>query len=211
MKKTIVCYGDSNTYGYNTTTGGRFDETKRYPRLLAALLGEDYHIVEEGLCGRTCVIDDPDIEGRNGLTYLSPCLMSHRPIDLLLIMLGTNDVKEQFFCTPEQIKDGLLCLIKKAQQTPAFRSQKPNILVLAPIPIEEDYATAAFAASMGHGCSQKSKKLTPLFETVAKQTGSHFLYAGDYASVSHFDYVHLDEQGHVSLAKALAKKIPSYF
>ena len=100
MKKHIVCYGDSNTHGYCAETGGRFNEEERWTCLLQAYLGDQFLVLEEGLSGRTTCFDDPIHEGLCGLDYLYPCLMSHEPVDLLIIMLGTNDTKERFGVSP---------------------------------------------------------------------------------------------------------------
>ncbi len=99
MKKRIVCFGDSNTWGYDAVTRERFAEEIRWTGLLQKELGEGYQIVEEGLCGRTSVFEDPLNEGMSGLAYLYPCLMSHAPVDLLILMLGTNDCKQRFGLT----------------------------------------------------------------------------------------------------------------
>ena len=94
MKKHIVCFGDSNTHGYCAMNDGRFTEEERWTCLLQKNLGEEYLILEEGLSGRTTCFDDPLFEGLSGLNYIYPCLMSHEPVDLLVIILGTNDTKE---------------------------------------------------------------------------------------------------------------------
>lgn len=112
--KTIICYGDSNTHGYNSSNGGRFSTKERWPCLLDALLPKNYTVKEEGLSGRTAVFEDPLFEGLNGLSYLYPCLMTHEPVDLLIIMLGTNDTKERFGATPENIAKGMERLVQKA-------------------------------------------------------------------------------------------------
>ena len=96
MKKHIVCFGDSNTHGYCAMNDGRFDENERWTCFLQKNLGEDYLVLEEGLSGRTTCFNDPLFEGLSGLDYIYPCLMSHEPVDLLVIMLGTNDTKERF-------------------------------------------------------------------------------------------------------------------
>ena len=96
MKKHIVCFGDSNTHGYCAKTGGRFDEEQRWTCLLQKKLGDDYLILEEGLSGRTTCFSDPIFEERSGMDVIYSCLMSHEPVDLLVIMLGTNDTKERF-------------------------------------------------------------------------------------------------------------------
>ena len=107
--KTIVCFGDSNTYGRDPVTRGRLDKKTRWPGVLQNTLGEEYEVIEEGLNGRTTVWDDPVRGGpkRNGSLYLLPCLESHTPIDLLVIMLGTNDLKARFSVTPYDIAESM--------------------------------------------------------------------------------------------------------
>ena len=114
MKKRILCYGDSNTWGY-MVTGGRFPEDVRWPMRLQMLLGDGYTVIEEGFNGRTTVFDDP-VEGghKSGLTYLPPCVMSHSPLDLIIIMLGSNDLKKRFGMTAFTIGGGVTALIKAA-------------------------------------------------------------------------------------------------
>ncbi len=91
--KTILCYGDSNTWGYIPATAGRYPPDVRWPGVMRKLLGEKYNVIEEGLNGRTTVWEDPYKPGRNGLELLIPILDSHNPIDLVVVMLGTNDLK----------------------------------------------------------------------------------------------------------------------
>lgn len=208
MEKTIVCFGDSNTHGYDAVTGGRFDENTRWTCLLAKFLGAGYRVIEEGLNGRTTVFDDPITEGLCSLPIIGPCLMSHEPIDLLVIMLGTNDTKDRFGCTPELIRDGLYRLIMKAKTVPAFRGE-PNILILAPVPISRDYLQSPCAPVMGYACAEKSQKLPDLYAECAELTGCHFLRADDFAGVNDIDYMHLGKQDHFTLAKALAERIPA--
>jgi lysophospholipase L1-like esterase len=91
--KTLVCFGDSNTWGYVPgSNGARFPREQRWPVILQRLLGDDWEVISEGLGGRTATIDRPDSEGRNGLPYLLPCLLSHAPVDVVVVFLGTNDV-----------------------------------------------------------------------------------------------------------------------
>ena len=117
MKRRIVCFGDSNTWGYNAKTLERFPEGIRWTSILAEFLGEEFQVVEEGLSGRTAVVDDPLFEGLNGLAYIHPCLMSHAPLELVIIMLGTNDTKERFHLTSYNIAQGIARLSYKAKNT----------------------------------------------------------------------------------------------
>ena len=141
MKKHILCFGDSNTHGYCAEPfdcidgGGRFNEDERWTCLLEKYLGNDYLILEEGLCGRTTVFQDPLSEGLSGLDVIVPIMMSHKPIDLLIIMLGTNDTKERFGVTPECISLGMERLINKAKSTAAWNNNLPNIQVVPKNPV----------------------------------------------------------------------------
>lgn len=210
MKKHIVCYGDSNTHGYYAATGGRFDETERWTCLLQKELGEDYLILEEGLSGRTTCFTDPIHEGLNGLGYIYPCLMSHEPVDLLIIMLGTNDTKERFGASAGCIALGLKRLIGKAiATTDCWKDGKPNILVVTPQNIDKMYETTEVAETMGRGCAEKSEGLAAQYEKIAQLMGCHYLDANRVvtAPTNDVDYMHLTKEGHEQLASALAEKI----
>lgn len=213
-KKHIVCFGDSNTHGYCAVTGGRFDEDERWCCLLQKLLGNDYLVIEEGLSGRTTSFTDPIHEGLNGLDYLYPCLMSHEPVDLLVIMLGTNDTKERFGASPACIGLGLKRLIDKAVATKdCWHDGKANILVVSPQCIDKRYETSDVGETMGRGCAEKSQGLAKEFAGIAELTGCHFMNADAVvtAAVNGIDFMHLSLEGHRQLAEALAKEITELF
>ncbi len=201
MNTRIICFGDSNTWGYDAETGGRFDDEIRWPGVLKRELGQGYTVIEEGLCGRTTVFEDPLNEGLNGLSYLYPCLMTHSPVDLLIIMLGTNDCKERFGLTPKNIAAGLKRLIIKAQQTPAWRS-KPQILIAAPGPIEKACETSPVGGEMGR-CSERSAGLAAEFKDCARVMGCWFYDAAEVVKMNRIDYMHLDRNSHERLGKKL--------
>lgn len=116
--KTIVCYGDSNTWGFNAATTTRHPHDVRWTGVLSAELGAGYRVIEEGLNGRTTNLDDTIELNRNGLTYLAPCLESHAPIDAVTIMLGTNDLKSRFNRNPADAAQAanLLCEIARSMR-----------------------------------------------------------------------------------------------
>lgn len=201
MRKRIVCFGDSNTWGYDALTGGRFDDEVRWPGVLARELGSGYTVIEEGLCGRTTVFEDPLNEGLCGLNYLYPCLMTHSPVDWLIIMLGTNDCKERFGLTPKNIAAGLKRLVIKAQQTPAWRDA-PHILIVAPGPIEKACETSPVGGEMGR-CSDRSAGLATEFEACAKLLGCSFYNAAEVVTMNRVDYMHLDQESHRRLGLRL--------
>lgn len=210
MKKHIVCFGDSNTHGYYAATNGRFDETQRWCCLLQEKLGDGFLVIEEGLSGRTTCFTDPIHEGLNGLDYIYPCLMSHEPVDLLVIMLGTNDTKERFGSSAECIALGLKRLIAKAiAMTDCWNGGKANILVVTPQNIDGRYRASDVGETMGDGCAEKSEKLAKEFAKIAQQMGCHYMDANQVitAPVNDIDYMHLTLEGHRQLAEALAEEI----
>lgn len=131
--KTILCYGDSNTWGWNPDTGLRYPRDIRWPGRLQIELGPTYYVIEEGLNGRTTVWDDPIEEHKNGKTYLYPCLESHKPLDLVVLMLGTNDLKTRFWLSTLDIVSGIARLVEIIQSSRSgVQETSPKILLLAP-------------------------------------------------------------------------------
>ena len=210
MRKHIVCFGDSNTHGYCAGTGGRFDEEHRWPCLLQKKRGEGFLVLEEGLSGRTTCFSDPIHEGLCGLDVIYPCLMSHEPVDLLVVMLGTNDTKERFGSSAACIALGLKRLVDKAAATKdCWAGGKPNILIVTPQNIDKKYEKTEVGATMGRGCAEKSELLAEEFRKIAELTGCHYLDGNKViaAKANEIDYMHLTEEGHRQLADALAEEI----
>ena len=210
MKKHIVCFGDSNTHGYCADPadcadgGNRFNENERWTCLLQKALGEDYLVIEEGLSGRTTVFTDPLQESMSGLDAIYSCLMSHEPVDLLIIMLGTNDAKERFAANAACIGFGMERLVAKAKTVEAWRGGKPNILVICPPHIGEGMYENPCGGPMGAGCPEKSRELAKYYREVAERNGCGFLDAEGIAEFNRVDYMHLTRAGHAALAEALA-------
>ena len=215
MKKHILCFGDSNTHGYcadpaDCADGGiRFTEEQRWTQLLQEALGQDYLVIEEGLSGRTTCFDDPIHEGLNGLDYIYPCLKSHEAIDLLIIMLGTNDTKDRFYASAACIGLGMARLVNKAKSTDCWGGKTPNILVIAPPPIGEGMLTSSVAATMGQLCVEKSRQLADSYREQCELLNVSFLDAGAIGcEFNTVDFMHLTSRGHRTLAEALTKLIP---
>ena len=169
MKKHILCFGDSNTHGYcadpsDCADGGdRFNEQERWTCLLQDLLGDDCKVYEEGLSGRTTVFSDPLHESMDGLGVIYSTLMSHERVDLLIIMLGTNDTKERLGVNAPCIALGLERLIQKAKSVPAWKNDAPNILVVCPPHIGEGMYENPCGGPMGAGCPEKSRELAKYY------------------------------------------------
>ena len=215
MKKHIICLGDSNTHGYcadplDCADGGiRYNETERWTQVLQKKLGDEYLVVEEGLSGRTTCFTDPLHEGMSAMDYITPCLKSHEFVDLLIIMLGTNDTKDRFASSAACISLGMARLVKKAQATECWGEKKPNILVIAPPPIGEGMLTSPVADTMGTDCVEKSEQLARFYREQCDLLGVHFLDAGAIGcEFNKIDYMHLTKKGHAALAEALACAVP---
>ena len=137
----ILCYGDSNTWGYTPGSGERHAPDVRWTGVLRRLLGEGWEVLEEGMNGRTTVFEDPVEEGLSALPYLYPCLKSHAPVDLLVVMLGSNDTKERLNANACAIGKGLTRLVRKAQSIDCWGEKGPNILLIAPLAIGKGVAS----------------------------------------------------------------------
>ena len=210
MKKHIVCLGDSNTHGYCADPqdcadgGSRFNEQERWPRVLETLLGKEYLVLEEGLSGRTTVFPDALHEGMPALDVILPILMSHEPVDLLIIMLGTNDTKDRLGMNAPCIALGMERLIQKAKSVPCWYGE-PNILIVCPPHIGAELNDPC----MGTQCAEKSRELAKYLEPVALRNGCAFLDAQGIAEFNRVDFMHLTRKGHADLAAQLSEIVPT--
>lgn len=217
MKKHIVCFGDSNTHGYCADPadcadhGERFNEEERWTCLLQKNLGNDYLVLEEGLSGRTMVFDDPIHGDMSGLAVIRPVLLTHAPVDLLIIMLGTNDTKERFGLSAENIAIALERLVRAAQAVLCWEENPPKIMVVSPPWIGEGLYTNRAGLSMGKGCPEKSRGLAAAFAETAELTGCYFMDAEGIAEFNQVDYMHLTRKGHAQLAEALTARVRDIF
>jgi lysophospholipase L1-like esterase len=201
----ILCFGDSNTYGYSPESGKRFDRDQRWTGVLRRTLGNGYEIIEEGQGGRTTVWDDP-VEGgnKNGLAYLSACLESHSPLDLVTLMLGTNDAKKRFSVTATDIG---MCISRLVQQILSGNSGRdwkaPKLLLIAPPPFAR---LSGFAEVFLDG-TEKSKKLGSIYREIAARFGCSFLDAGEIIRSSDIYGIHFEEDEHRKLGQAVARTV----
>ena len=203
--KTILCYGDSNTWGYDARSLGRFPMDVRWPGVLRIRLGPEYWVIEEGLNGRTTVWDDP-VEGewKNGLRYLTPCLESHAPIDLVVMMLGTNDLKARFSVPPSDIAGGVERLVRTVKLC-SFGpdDHAPQLLLLAPPPV----GRLTGFGEMFLGAREKSQNLGAHYQQIAKLHGCHFLDTSQVIQSWDVDGIHLSPEDHQKLGDAVAEII----
>ncbi len=208
MKKRILCFGDSNTFGSNPS-GGRHDENTRWPMRLQQLLGAEYTIIEEGFGGRTCVFDDP-VEGgyKSGVQYLPPCLMSHNPLDLVIIMLGTNDAKRRFQMSARTIAEAQMQLVRQCRlYGMGPDGAPPKVLILAPPPLGAHIADTLYGDIFGPDAVAVTRGFAAEFQRISRLMRCEYLNAGDYVEASKADAVHLTAEAHLRLAEAVCEKV----
>jgi lysophospholipase L1-like esterase len=204
MMKTIICFGDSNTWGYNPAGGARYSMKERWGSILREELGRNYYVIEEGHCGRTTVFDDPVGEYKSGKHYIIPCIESHSPVDLVIIFLGTNDLKKRFSLAAIDIANGAGILAKMIQKSNAGPEwSAPKVLLIGPPVIKE---VGIFAESF-EGGEEKSYKFSKHFNTISLQLGCEFLDASQIIKSSDIDGIHLEVSEHKKLGVAVAEKV----
>jgi lysophospholipase L1-like esterase len=200
----IVVFGDSNTWGYDPATGARFPRAQRWPSVLERELGADFEVIAEGLNGRTTVHDDPIEPYRCGADALPSCIISHMPLDLLIVALGCNDLKKRFSLSAFDIAEGaarLILLARAYGQGPD--GDPPKILLIAPPPV----AKLTGYAEMFEGGAEKSRLLGARFRAVAERERVAFLDAGSVIRCSDLDGIHYEADQQELLGRAAAKVV----
>lgn len=212
--KRILCYGDSNTWGHDPENGAkRVSDEARWPMELERLLGSEYRVVEEGLCGRwsgrlEVVAGDVDLPW-DGYQYFLGCMGSQKPLSLVIIMLGTNDLQNAKELEPEYTGDMLREYVKAIKDICELSGDKlPEILLISPIAIDEAIVdNEVFNEIFGAQSLPKSEKLAEIIENTAKECGVHYLKAENYAKASKLDGLHMNADNHKLLAKAVCDKV----
>ncbi len=207
----VLCYGDSNTWGYRPDAPHcRFDEATRWPGRLQALLGPEYRIIEEGLNGRTTAFEDPICPGRNGLASLEAILLSHCPLDLFVLMLGTNDYKDYLRSSNYAMQEALGLYCERVRDICESNSQPvPKMLIISPpavdrgvLKLDEEFTEESIARSEDFGRRAKA---------VAARFGAAFLDAAPLVRASSIDGLHLPAEEHAKLAEAVAPIVRDLF
>ena len=202
--KRILCFGDSNTFGYIPGNGQRYPWGVRWTSILNEKLGlENYRVIEEGLCGRTTIFEDPLRDGRRGVDILPTVLETHAPVDLVVLMLGTNDCKSVYGATAEIIGKGISNLIAQIR---AY-AKTSKILLISPIHLGEQVWKKEYDPEFSPASIEVSKGLAGVYQRIARKEQADFLDASVYASPSSIDQEHLTEEGHRLLAGAILQKI----
>ncbi len=204
---SVLCYGDSNTYGYDPATGGRYAPEDRWTNILADRLGDRYEVIAEGLNGRTTAYDRPGAAWKNGASSFLACLATHKPVDYLVIMLGTNDCVPELGLSPEEIAEGMEALVNLAEEkSPEIQGYIPEIIVTVPAAMQGAHLESADADRAELETAQKSRDIEPLYRSIAKRHMTRFADAASGIEVSD-DCTHLTVKGHRQMAELIYKTL----
>jgi len=214
MTINIMCFGDSLTHGWIPVPEGaptsRYAPEVRWTGVMAAELGEGYHIIEEGLSGRTTAADDPTDPRLNGSAYLPAALASHLPLDLVTIMLGTNDTKSHLHRTVSDIANGMSILLGQVLSSAGgvgTTYPAPKVLLIAPPPLAAERPHPWFSMLFDESSVAKSAQLTQAYADLADFMKIDFLAAGEVISSDGSDGIHWTEQANQDFGLAVAAKV----
>jgi len=200
-ERTILCFGDSNTWGYPPGGGERLPRDIRWPGALQRLLGKGYHVIEEGLNGRTATVEHPWVEGRSGRPYLLPCCRSHAPLDLVIIYLGTNDLADRYQLSAADIAQACASLVRVVRAADCgCGSGAPPVLLVCPPPL----GACGPDATEYEAAAAKSRTLGVRFADAAEAVGAELLDLDGVVRYTEEDPMHLDADGHRAVAEAVA-------
>ena len=199
--KNILCFGDSNTYGLVPgTMNERYGWNVRWTSIVDEKLRDrGYRVIEEGLCGRTTIFEDELRDNRRGVDMLPALLETHNLIDIVILMLGTNDCKTAYSSSPELIGKGIEKLLGQI----SMYAPHSKILLMSPIFLGERIWEDGFDGEFDKHSIEISKKLPHVYEKLARRKEIYYLKASDYAQPSSIDMEHLDEEQHQKLALAV--------
>ncbi len=192
----VLCFGDSNTWGRSGRSKKRYASNVRWTGILQEKLGSGYEVIEEGLMSRTTNLDDPDKPGRNGKKCLPVVLESHYPVDIVILWLGTNDLKEKYNRMPEEVVSALEELIEVIYSF-SMNEACPKVLLVSPPLVEKKYLKPN---TQFRGAHEKSRQLGPLIKQLAKRKQCQFIDLPKYVSAGKFDGVHLEPETQEKIA-----------
>lgn len=212
--RTLLCFGDSNTWGFDPATGARYPRAVRWPGVCASELGDGWHVLEAGLNGRTTVFEDP-LGDLAGVRHLGPVLASAAPVGVVVIALGTNDLKARFSASAAEIADGAGALVERVLASDAGPDDAaPAVLLVAPPPVGDVYTVAGddpdereATALTWRDARERSLGFARHYRRVARELGVAYLDAGTVLTSSPVDAIHWSEEGHAALGRAVARAV----
>ncbi|MDD3049265.1 MAG: GDSL-type esterase/lipase family protein [Bacilli bacterium] len=206
----ILCYGDSNTWGHIPESGNRFNEMQRWPKLLQHMLKDSCEVIEDGLCGRCASFVDSVKPYRHGISTLRTSLEVNQPIDLVILMLGTNDLKASFSANAVAVSNGIKEMVQIIKNKYIFNKHmsSPQVLIISPIYIREGFQNVnRIKEQFDQNSFDVAHQLASFYKEIAEMYDCEFMDAAQYAQASPIDCIHMDAENHKKLAEAIYQKI----
>ncbi len=200
MKK-ILCYGDSNTFGFNPKNFSRFDENTRWTAILQSKLGSEFTVINEGMCDRTGFVDNPNGPLFSSQKHFPDLISKFKHLEFLFLWIGTNDLQFRYNIKPDAIEKGLSFLIESAQ------TNVKNIIVIAPTILSEKILSGPFNSKFDNLSIIKSRKIGKIYENIAKKLNCKFININEYVKPADFDGLHYNEISHRIIADKLSDLI----
>lgn len=202
MKK-IICYGDSNTFGFNPKSGNRYNSNIRWTGILAKILSDEFEVIEEGLNNRTGLVANPDGLLQSGQEYLPVLLEKHKSFDIFILALGTNDLQKFFHIDEDIVKNGLINLISKIREA----APDAKIIVIPPLLLNKKVLGGYFCCQFDEKSINKSFWIQQIYQEVCNEEYCELLDINYVVTPSDTDGLHFDEEAHKMIANRLAKHI----
>jgi|TARA_B100000965_G_C19493440_1_gene714094 lysophospholipase L1-like esterase len=211
--KNILCFGDSNTWGYDPATQTRFSKDIRWTGVLQQLLGSKYNVIEEGLNGRTTNVNEKQDHGlgyfrpfRSAMDLLSVLIETNSPLDLIIVMLGTNDLKTNFNQSSEMIAKNMRLVCESIIDNDYFQSK--SIILVSPTHINEESPNLLDSFI---GTTQASQSFSNSYRKISDDLDLYFLDASESVKTNKIDGLHWDAMQHSDFANSLFNKIKKVY
>jgi lysophospholipase L1-like esterase len=204
MKK-ILCYGDSNTYGFVPETCGRYEKTERWTGIISNELAPEYEVLEQGLNNRMGFFKSPESLKHCGGEYLSIYLQNHKDIDICILALGTNDAQFFYNLNEEITHKGLLHLINSVREA----NKNTKIILIPPVTIKENILNGIFSMQFDENSIETIKKIFPIYEKTAKENACYYLDFNEFVAPSEKDGLHYSKDSHKIIAQHIIEFIKS--
>ncbi|MBR6126804.1 hypothetical protein IKQ21_03880, partial [bacterium] len=198
IMKKILCYGDSNTFGYKPDDGERYGKNSRWTGILQSKLGENFEIIEEGMCDRTGFVDNPKGFIFSAQKHFPELISNIDKVDIIILALGTNDLQLFYDINDKQIEDGLKILINLAKE------KSDEIILIPPVILDENILKGSFNFQFDEKSIEKSKKVGEIYKKLAKTMDCKIFDFNEFVKPSKIDGLHYDENSHKLIAENLA-------
>lgn len=200
--KNILCFGDSNTFGFNPENGKRFDKSSRWTGILQDLCQNNYHIIEAGCNNRTAFSDNSAGKMFTGYKILPELLNEN--LDTIILAIGINDLQFQYNVSFDDIKKGISNLIEITKKS----CPNAKIILVSPTELTENVLKSPLFSTLFDKTSiEKSKLLSEIYSEISKEYTCDFIDLNSVATPSNIDGLHFEPTEHEKIAKEILKHL----